>query len=232
MNERVKILSKLSLPDIIRQIPESILVALLYVFFFAGGLWNSFGLMQDVMSPMTPFVLGGSALFAVWRTYEYSSKLLWTLGVIFVGTWAIEVLSVATTFPFGSCYYTDQLGWQVLGVSIVIPFVWLLIIATSDAAVGHFFGRLSCVLTALFATMLNFFLEFAADALDFWHWSTRFPPLSNYASWFVISLAALLLLRDNADRKVLLKLPAHLYIALVMYFCITFFGIKSGFFRL
>ncbi|MFZ1729690.1 MAG: carotenoid biosynthesis protein [Bacteroidota bacterium] len=232
MNEWVKTLNRLSLPERVRQLPEGVTVSLIYIFFLAGALWNSLGLMQDVMYPTTPFVLGIAALAAVWLTYEYSSKLLWTLGVIFIGTWAVEVLGVATTFPFGSFSYTDQLGWQVLGVSIVVPFIWVLVIATSDAAVGHFFGRLSCVLTAIFATILNFFLEFAASALDLWQWSTRFPPISNYASWFVISLTAVLLLRDNSDRKILLKLPAHLYIALLLYFSITFFGVKSGFLRL
>jgi putative membrane protein len=216
----------------VRRLPDGVIISLIYVFFLAGALWNSFGLLQEVIYPMTPFVLGGSALLAIWWTYEFNSKLLWTLAVLFIGTWAVEALGVATTFPFGSYYYSEQLGWQVLGVSIVIPFIWLFVITTSDAAVGHFFGRLSCILAALFATLLDFFLEFAASALDLWHWSTRFPPLSNYASWFVISLAALLLLRDNTERKVLLKLRAHLYIALALYFCITFFGIKSGFVRL
>ncbi|MBE0644161.1 MAG: carotenoid biosynthesis protein [Bacteroidetes bacterium] len=228
MNGQLKMDAGLTLNEWLTRIPERAVIVAMYIFFLAGALWNALGVLQDVMQPMTPFVLAGSAVAAVWWTYEYSRKMLLALAVIFLGTWAIEALGVATTFPFGTYYYTEQLGWQVLGVSVVIPFAWLLVIAASDAVVGHFFGRLSCVLAAIFATLFDFFLEFAADALNLWHWSSRFPPLENYASWFVISLAAILLLRDNAQRKVLLKLPAHLYIAMVLYFCITFFGIKSG----
>jgi bisanhydrobacterioruberin hydratase len=215
-----------------KNIPDSVVIILIYIFFLAGALWNTLGILQDIMRPMTPFVLVGSALFAVWQTYEYDRGLLLAAGVIFIGTWAVEALGVATTFPFGTYEYTDELGWKILGVSIVIPFAWLLVIAVSDAAIGHFFGRISTVLAALFATLFDFFLEFAADALDLWHWSTRFPPVSNYISWFVISLAALLLLRDTAERKMELRIPAHLYIAMVLYFCISFLGIKSGMFFL
>ena len=216
----------------LRGLPDGLWISLIYVFFLAGAVWNSIGVLQWLMAPMTPFVLVGSAILAVWLTYRWSMKLLRALVVIFVGTWAIEALGVATSFPFGEYVYTEQLGWKVLGVSVVIPFAWLLVIAVSDAAVGNFFGRMSSVLGALFATFFDFFLEFAADALDLWHWTMRFPPLSNYVSWFVISLAALLFLRDHAERRVRLRVPAHLYIAMVLYFAITFFGIKSGLLRI
>ncbi len=216
----------------IKRISDGAIVILIYVFFLVGALWKSSGVLPDVMKPTVPFVLVGATLLMVWWTYEFSLKLLAVFGVIFIVTWAVDALGVATTFPFGTIAYTDALGWRVLEVPVVKPFIWLLIIAVSDAAVGHFFGRLSCVLTAIFATILDFFLEVSAKALDLWQWSTAFPPLSNYAGWFVVCLAAVLLLRDHASRKVQLRLPAHAYIALMLFFAITFLGVKSGLLRL
>jgi bisanhydrobacterioruberin hydratase len=231
-NERPKLADHLAWDERLRQLPDGLYVGVLYLFFLAGALWNSLGVLQEVMAPMTPFVLIGSAIAAVWLTYRISRGMLIAMAIIFIATWAVEALGVATSFPFGTYEYTDQLGWKVLGVSVVIPFAWLLVIAASDAVAGHFFGRVSTVLAALFAVVFDFFLEFAADALDLWHWNSRFPPLSNYLSWFVISLAALLLLRDKADRKVRLRVPAHLYIAMILYLAITFFGMKSGLLRI
>ncbi|GEM_PF-1204168 len=222
------------------RIPERYIIAVIYVFFVAGALWNTLGLFQGFMRATTPFVLAGSAVVAVVLTYRRKPSTYIAMGVIFLATWAIEALGVATSFPFGTYIYTDQLGWKVLGVSIVIPFAWVLVIAASDAFVGYFFRRISAVLVALAATVFDFFLEFAADMLDLWHWTTRFPPLSNYISWFVISLAAVLLLRDMTDRRdsaqmpgipvpnEALRIPAHLWIAQVLYFCFTFLGMKSG----
>lgn len=232
MNQTTHLDDHLAWDERLRQLPDTLWVTLLYLFFLAGAAWNALGVLQGVMAPMTPVVLVGSAVLAVWLTYEWSFRMLRVFGVIFIATWGIEALGVATSFPFGEYVYTDVLGWKVLGVSIVIPFAWLLVIAVSDSVVGHFFGRMSSVLGALFATFFDFFLEFAADALDLWHWSARFPPVSNYLSWFVISLASLLYLRDNAERRVRLRVPAHLYIAMMLYFAITFFGIKSGLLRI
>lgn len=212
----------------IRHIPDRAVIGLIYLFFVAGALWNTLGVLQSVMTPMTPYVLIGSAMLAVGLTYRVDRSLMIAMMVIFIGTWAIEALGVATGFPFGTYEYTDALGWKVLGVSIVIPFAWLLVIAASDALTGHFFGRVSTLLAALFVTILDFFLEFAADALDLWHWNSRFPPISNYLSWFFVSFVSLLLLRDRAERRMELQVPAHLYIAMMIYFAVTFLGMKSG----
>ncbi|MDT8324534.1 MAG: carotenoid biosynthesis protein [Bacteroidota bacterium] len=204
-------------------------ILLIYVFFLAGALWNSLGVLQDFMQLTTPLILAASAVIMLLLTYRITQRAVVVFAGIFVGTWAIEALGVATGFPFGTYEYTGTLGLQVLGVSLIIPFAWLLVIAASDAFVGHFMGRISTTLVAVMATLFDFFLEFAADVLDYWHWSTRFPPASNYASWFVISFAAALLLRDTVVRREELRIPAHIYIAQVLYFCITFIGMKSGF---
>ncbi len=207
-------------------------IVIIYVFFIAGALWNALGVLEDLMRVTTPLVLAASAMFLVWRTYWFTQRAAMVFGGIFLVTWGVEALGVATGFPFGTYSYTDTLGLQVLGVSLIIPFAWLLVLAASDAFVGHFMGRVSTVLVALMATLFDFFLEFAADVLDYWHWSSRFPPASNYASWFVISLAAVLLLRDTVERREDLRIPAHMYIAQVLYFCITFVGMKSGYIAL
>jgi uncharacterized membrane protein len=205
-------------------------VILIYIFFVAGGIWNSLGVLQNFMVYTTPAVLILTAVLAVALTYRFSWKSVAALLIVFIATWAIEALGVETGFPFGEYVYTDTLGLKVLGVSLVIPFAWLSVIATSDAVVGHFLRRYSILLVGLFATIFDFFLEFAADTLDYWHWDSGFPPASNYLSWFMISVAAAALLRDTTPRRTRLRLPAHLYIAQLLYFIITVIGIKTGLF--
>jgi bisanhydrobacterioruberin hydratase len=201
-----------------------------YVFFIAGGIWNSLGYFQEFMVYTTPAVLVLTAVLSYALTYRISWKSGLAAVAIFVVTWGVEALGVATGFPFGAYVYTDTLGLQVLGVSLVIPFAWIAVISGSDAVTGHFFTRVSVLLVGLFATIFDFFLEFAADALDYWHWEGGFPPTSNYMSWFVISVAAAALLRDTTKRRVHLRLPAHLYVAQLWYFAITVVGIKSRLF--
>lgn len=205
-------------------------IIVMYVFFIAGGIWNSIGWFQDVMAVTTPAVLVITAVASVALTYRLTWKTGAAMGAIFIATWGVEALGVATGFPFGEYVYTDTLGMKVLGVSIVIPFAWIAVISGSDAVTGHYLDRVSILLVGLFATIFDFFLEFAADALDYWHWEGGFPPTSNYMSWFVISVAAAALLRDTSKRRVHLRLPAHLYIAQLCYFAITVVGVKSKMF--
>ncbi|MBR9977107.1 MAG: hypothetical protein KFH87_03380, partial [Bacteroidetes bacterium] len=56
----------------LKNIPDSVVITLIYLFFLAGAAWNTLGVLQDIMRPMTPFVLIASAIFAVWKTYQYS----------------------------------------------------------------------------------------------------------------------------------------------------------------
>ncbi len=205
-------------------------VVFVYIFFIAGGIWNSLGIFREAMAVTTPAVLILTAAAVLGLTYRLTWKSYLAAGAIFIATWAIEALGVHTGFPFGIFTYTDTLGLKVIGVSVVIPFVWLSVIASSDAVAGHFFQKFSVLLVGLFAVFFDFFLEFAADALDYWHWDGGFPPSSNYMSWFVISVAAVALLRDTTKRRTHLRLPAHLCIAQICYFVITVVGIKSELF--
>lgn len=72
---RQKMNDHLAWDERLRQLPEGLYVGVIYLFFLAGALWNSLGVMQEVMAPMTPFVLIGSAIAAVWLTYRISRKI-------------------------------------------------------------------------------------------------------------------------------------------------------------
>ena len=58
-------MSALAWNEKLRQIPDGIYVGLFYLFFLAGATWNTLGVLQEWMTPMTPFVLIGSAVAAV-----------------------------------------------------------------------------------------------------------------------------------------------------------------------
>jgi putative membrane protein len=53
--------------------------------------------------------------------------LKWTAGYVaisVIGGWLIEYVGHTTDFPFGPYGYTTSLGWQLLGVPLVIPLAW------------------------------------------------------------------------------------------------------------
>jgi len=101
----------------------------------------------------------------------------------------VEVVGHATGVIFGSYTYTSQLGPRWLDVPLVIGLNWAVLLHAFHAILsGHVAGRLPRIgLGALGMTAVDWVMEPAAVALDYWHWRSPEIPLQNYLAWFVIS---------------------------------------------
>ncbi len=101
-----------------------------------------------------------------------------------------EVLGVNTTFPFGSYYYTEKFGPQILGVPLIIGVNWVLL----SYCCGNFTNTylhskwLKVFSASALMLALDLLLEPFAIRHNFWVWGNGTPPLQNYVSWFVVSL--------------------------------------------
>jgi hypothetical protein len=72
-------------------------------------------------------------------------------------------------------------------------------------------------------------MEFAADALDLWHWKGGLPTELNYISWFVISYVSLSLLQKYTAEREANSLVPHLLICQLLYFLLTDIGLRFVF---
>jgi uncharacterized membrane protein len=128
----------------------------------------------------------------------------WTATFVVVvvgGAFAVEVLGVATGFPFGSYDYAHSLGPLVAGVPLLVPLAWLMmaypcwLMAQRLPAGRLAAGRLLATGVAAGAAMAawDVFLDPQMVAAGHWTWahpSPRLPgvaavPLSNLAGWLV-----------------------------------------------
>ncbi len=101
----------------------------------------------------------------------------------------VEVVGHATGAIFGSYTYTGQLGPRWLEVPLVIGLNWAVLIHACHAILSqHVAGRVVRIgLGALGMTAIDWVMEPAAIALDYWRWNSPSIPLQNYLAWFVIS---------------------------------------------
>jgi putative membrane protein len=115
----------------------------------------------------------------------------WAL-IILVCALGIEMIGVATGFPFGRYAYTDRFGPMVGGVPLTIPLAWHVVVTNAWFS-AHWLTRdrsriLITGLTALICMLYDFVLEpFATGAKQYWLWRGDAIPLQNYAAWFVLS---------------------------------------------
>ena len=168
------------------------LIILLYMPFVEGA-WGKSAFRYSVI--LSVLIQSGIVLFLIIRAAGIYRSTFMAAKVLLL-TWAIEAIGAATGFPFGSYSYTDHLQPQLLGVPLLIPFAWLMMLPPSWAVAQRLSrskGRLLfSALSALAFTVWDLFLDPQMVKWDLWLWSGSGGyfgiPWTNFAGWFLSSL--------------------------------------------
>ncbi|PSO08960.1 hypothetical protein B9Q04_02910 [Candidatus Marsarchaeota G2 archaeon BE_D] len=139
----------------------------------------------------TPGFNLGIPMFVLIILYLYHSytrlgkRFLWLLFTSFTLGFIFEFLGVHTGFPFGRYYYTAGLGYQLLGVPIIIPFLWSTLSYFSYLPTGSLF------VFPWFMVVIDLTVDPLFSRFD-WHWLSPGQyfglPITNFVSWYLISL--------------------------------------------
>ena len=134
-----------------------------------------------------------------------------TLAVIAVVTiaWIAEAIGAKTGFPFGAYRYTDILQPQLLGVPLVVPLAWLMLLPPAWAVAQRLTGKRSGVqfvaVSALAFTAWDLFLDPQMAHWGLWVWDTPGAPgpyfgipLVNFAGWLLVAALITVLARPPA----------------------------------
>ncbi len=128
-------------------------------------------------------------------------QTLQTAALIAVLSWGIEALGSSTGFPFGAYHYTDALQPQALGVPLVIPLAWLMMLPPAWAVAQVLLdgrrppgrrGQLAfIILSAAAFTAWDLFLDPQMVSWGYWVWETPRGyfgiPWVNYLGWLLAS---------------------------------------------
>jgi putative membrane protein len=122
--------------------------------------------------------------------------------------WAAEAVGSKTGFPFGAYHYTDRLQPQVVGVPLLIPLAWLMMMppawAVAQRITGRAAGLLFVAVSALAFTAWDLYLDPQMVHWGLWVWDQPGQylgiPLINYAGWFLVSALITLVARPPALR--------------------------------
>ena len=120
--------------------------------------------------------------------------------------WLAEFIGSTTSFPFGAYGYTEALQPQLLGVPLLIPLAWLMMLppawAVSQRITGRASGPVFIVVSALAFTAWDLFLDPQMVAWGLWAWDVPGAyfgiPLGNYAGWLLVSMLITALARPPA----------------------------------
>ncbi len=128
-----------------------------------------------------------------------------TLTVLVVAgvAWTCEVFGSKTGLPFGAYHYTEVLQPQLIGVPLLIPLAWLMMLPPAWAVAQRLTGRRSglafVVLSALAFAAWDLFLDPQMVHWGLWVWDAPGAyfgiPLANFAGWLLMAALITVLAR-------------------------------------
>ncbi len=219
---------------------QQIMIALLYVFLLAGGLWHVIGVLQKEMRLLAaPMIV----LLCLLLCFEYLRQMrisanspnrtgqrfvLWSLFVLF-GGFCIELAGVKTGAIFGSYFYGEALQPALWEIPLAIGFAWLGMIISaaviSQRLLPARFSRRPILIAACIALLMvifDMFMEPAAMKLGYWTWHDGIVPWRNYVAWFVFGfILSYIGLRLGLLMEKSLPLAVHAYVAQLGYFMLV-----------
>lgn len=167
-------------------------VRLFFVIFYTVGVA---GLSIKITTPLfiqlipLALILGfvGVLLF---HEAKFDRKTLLAFGIVFIVSFAIESIGVATGKIFGGYEYGKILGIKIAETPLIIGLNWLFLVYVTSSATQFFTDHkiISPVLAAAFMVLYDLVLEQVAPVLGMWNWENGIVPLQNYAVWFVLAL--------------------------------------------
>jgi bisanhydrobacterioruberin hydratase len=146
--------------------------------------------------------------FIVWLGSGEPSSIArynWLLVCGLVG-FGCEVVGVTAGVLFGNYTYGETLGPKLLGVPIIMGINWALLTELAHDVSARILLRrrasnvVHAALGACLLVILDVIMEPFAIRYDLWDWEGQQVPLWNYACWWLVSFA-LLLLRPSLVRR-------------------------------
>lgn len=127
--------------------------------------------------------------------------------------WAVELLGSRTGVPFGAYHYTALLQPQLLGVPLLVPLAWFMLLPVAWGVAARILGPRArplplALLAAAAFTAWDLYLDPQMVAWGYWVWEQPGAyfgiPLVNYAGWFLAAFLLTLLARPLAGPPALL----------------------------
>lgn len=173
----------------------SLVFTLVSVMYLVGWVGHLVPTLLPWLLLLTPWFLlaSGATVASLWAWNQDLRTLVVCLLPLFLVTFGLEVLGVATGLVFGSYHYGEVLGTLILGVPPVIGWNWVLVVLGFHGLVLQWLPSLGpwvrILLVGLACVAFDLLLEPVAIALGYWVWPGDTVPLQNYVAWGLIAAA-------------------------------------------
>ena len=172
-----------------KQIPEKAIPLLFTCVYGFGLLWFNLPFTRELFISSIPLslVLLIGLVFGFHKAWKLRTVLVFAL--IAILAFVFEWIGVNSGFPFGSYRYERGLGWMFQNTPLLIGLNWLFLVYSSQGIAIKFSDNRLIIMLLGASLMLcyDFVLEWVAPIMQMWHFTSSYPPIENFISWFAIS---------------------------------------------
>ena len=124
---------------------KSYFLYFLILVYVSGSI--GFVVNPSFFSPFTPYTLLLTCFVFLIHNPAVDKKFIMAFSSIALLGFVMEVIGVKTGLIFGNYSYGNALGYKILGVPLIIPINWAMLICAGIIVVSHFFKNKISVLT-------------------------------------------------------------------------------------
>ncbi len=203
-----------------KNMEEKYVIIIFAVFYLVGVIGHILPLTRKIMFNLTPVVLFVSSL-VIYFYFESKQKdkfNVWIIGT-YLFTFVAEVIGTNTGLLFGKYSYTNNLGFRLMNVPLVIGFNWVIIVLGANLLAQKVKQNIyiTSFIAAVITVVFDIILEPAAIKLQYWSWWNGKIPLFNYITWFVLSFI-ISFIYNKMEIKSQNKLPIFYILIQVLFF--------------
>ena len=162
-----------------------------FIVFYCVGLILYFTpVTHDTFILVTPYTLVLVAVAIFSHHKEWNIKTIAVLACIFILSFIIEVIGVATGKLFGIYAYGNGLGVKIADVPLVIGLNWVFLVYASNSIISKYTAKNIPIIVGAASLMVlyDILLEKVAPLMDMWLFFKNDAPVSNYVVWFLMAL--------------------------------------------
>lgn len=169
------------------------------VFYIVGLILFAVPYTRELFISITSFTLLLVVAIVFYFHQHWNSKTILVFGIIMLLSFLLEMMGVSSGKLFGNYQYDNGLGIKLFDTPIIIGLIWLFLVYASQSIASKISQKSSSKIL-IGATLMVFYdllMERVAPIMNLWHFTTPYPPIANFVSWFMAAVVFHTLLVTN-----------------------------------
>ncbi len=196
------------------------------VFYIVGLILFAVPFTRELFISITSFTLLLVIGLVFYFHKQWNSNTIIVFATIMILSFLLEMIGVSTGKLFGSYQYDNGLGLKLFETPIIIGLNWLFLVYASQSIASKISQKKlpKILVGSLLMVGYDLIMEWAAPTMNMWHFTSPYPPIENFVTWFLASIffhSILVITKINVENNAARSL---FWIQMAFFAIIVFFN--------